>query len=85
MSGTELILIFVVIPLVGILVLASLIYGTIVRNKWGVNVMPVTCPGCKTPQNFFRRPTSLKQALWGGHTCPKCHRELDKYGREVSA
>jgi hypothetical protein len=67
------------------LILAAVIFGTLARNKWGINVVPVSCPGCKTPQAFFRWPTSLKQALWGGYTCPTCHRELDKWGREVSA
>ena len=85
MSGTGLLLILFVFPLVTSLVVAMLIYGTVVRNKWGVNTGTVTCPGCHTPQRFFRKPTSLKQALWGGHSCPNCHRELDKWGREVSA
>jgi hypothetical protein len=67
------------------LALAVVLFGIFARNKWGVNVMPVVCPGCKTPQAYFRSPTSLRQALWGGYTCPTCHRELDKYGREVSA
>ena len=67
------------------LLLAVVIVGVFARNKWGINVVPVVCPGCKTPQPFLRKPTSLKQALWGGYTCPACHRELDKYGREVSA
>jgi hypothetical protein len=67
------------------LLLVGVIFGIFARSKWGVNVMPVVCPGCKTPQNYFRWPTSLKQALWGGYTCPNCHRELDKWGREISA
>jgi hypothetical protein len=83
--STGLILIIVILPLVSSLVLAPVIYGTIVRNKWGVNTGPVVCPSCHTPQSFWRKPTSLKQALWGGHSCPNCHRELDKWGGEISA
>jgi hypothetical protein len=85
MSATEILLIICIFSFVASLVLAPLIYGTIVRNKWGVNTGPVVCPGCHTPLSFWRKPTSLKQALWGGHSCPNCHRELDKWGREISA
>jgi hypothetical protein len=66
------------------LLLALVIFGIFARNKWGINTGTVVCPGCKTAQPAFRKPASLKQALWGGYTCPTCHRELDKWGREVS-
>jgi predicted amidophosphoribosyltransferase len=81
MSGVELLLIICIFSFV---VLVPLIYGTVVRNRWGVSTERVVCPGCHTPLPFWRKPTSLRQALWGGHSCPNCHRELDKWGREVS-
>ena len=82
MSGLEILLILCIFSS---LVLVPLIYGTVARNRWGVNTERVVCPGCHTPLPFWRKPTSLKQALWGGHSCPNCHRELDKWGRELSA
>jgi hypothetical protein len=30
-----------------------------------------------------RRPTSLRQALWGGWTCKNCGAEVDRWGRKV--
>jgi hypothetical protein len=85
MSGTDLLLISFIFPLVTSLVVALLIYGSFARNKWGINIARVACPGCKAELPRLRMPTSLKQALWGGYTCPACHCELDKWGREVSA
>jgi hypothetical protein len=82
MSGLEILLILCIFLS---LVLVPLIYGTVVRNRWGVNTEKVVCPGCHTLLPFWRKPTSLRQALWGGHSCPNCHRELDKWGREISA
>jgi len=74
-----------IVSVVAGLALALVIFGIFARNKWGINTGTVVCPGCKTAQPAFRKPTSLKQALWGGYTCPTCHCEVDKWGREVSA
>jgi hypothetical protein len=74
-----------IIAVVAGLVLAVIVVGTFARNRWGINTGTVVCPGCKTAQPAFRKPTSLKQALWGGYTCPTCQCEVDKWGREVSA
>jgi hypothetical protein len=43
-----------------------------------------TCPRCATELPRYRKPTSLKQALWGGWTCPKCGFEVDRSGHPVA-
>jgi hypothetical protein len=60
------------------------IYGSIVRNRWGANTGDVFCPHCKAPLPRFRVPRSLRQELWGGWMCPTCGAEVDKWGRELS-
>lgn len=64
--------------------LVLVIYGTIAKNRWGVNLDPVRCPRCNMPLSQVRTPNSVHQAMWGGCTCPKCGIEVDKWGREVS-
>jgi hypothetical protein len=59
-------------------------YGTAVRNSWGINLEPVSCPRCGTPLPRMRDPRSLRQALWGGWTCPVCGTGVDKWGRETA-
>jgi hypothetical protein len=63
---------------------AIVVYGTIVRNKWGINLHHVSCPRCKTALPILREPGSRRQALWGGWTCPTCGAGVDKWGREVT-
>ena len=41
------------------------------------------CPRCTTELPQTRKPASLKQALWGGWTCPDCGCEVDRLGRET--
>ena len=41
------------------------------------------CPECGTPVPMYRRPTSMRQALWGGWTCEECGTEMDRYGEEM--
>jgi hypothetical protein len=65
----------------GILLVA---FGTVTKNRWGINAEPVSCPGCGSPMPKVRRPESLKQALWGGGTCGKCGCEMDKWGRLIT-
>ena len=67
--------------LLGILLVA---FGTVTKNRWGINVEPVNCPACGSPMPKVRRPESLKQALWGGGICRKCGCELDKWGRQIT-
>jgi hypothetical protein len=65
----------------GILLVA---FGTVTKNRWDINVEPVSCPACGSPMPKVRRPESLKQALWGGSTCGKCGCEMDKWGRLIT-
>jgi hypothetical protein len=44
----------------------------------------VSCPNCGMEMPFIRRPTSAKQAVWGGYTCPKCGTEMDAAGRTLA-
>jgi hypothetical protein len=69
----------------GVLAIAAavLIWGTIARNRWGVNLCDVSCPRCKTPLPLARKPKSFRQAMWGGGMCPTCGIEVDKWGREL--
>ena len=39
------------------------------------------CPNCKEPLPRLRVPTSGRQFLRGGWTCPGCGCELDRYGK----
>jgi len=58
-------------------------YGTVAKNKWGINWDPVSCPRCKTPLPRLREARSLQQAMWGGWTCQTCGAGVDKWGREI--
>lgn len=64
--------------------LIAIVNGTIKRNRWGINLEPVQCPCCSTLLQQIRTPKSVRQALWGGCTCPKCGTEVDKWGRKIS-
>lgn len=76
------------VALLGLLVFSGVmlvLYGTSVRNKWGVNVKAVHCPHCNVPAPRMRIPKSLREFLWGGWTCPACGARVDKWGREREA
>jgi hypothetical protein len=55
------------------------------RGNWGINFKQAVCTQCDTPMPMVtvRMPTSWRQAMWGGWTCPECGFELDKWGRPV--
>jgi hypothetical protein len=72
---------FVVVFGVG---LVLTVYGTIVKNNWGINLRRVACPNCGTEVGRLRVPSTGKQAMWGGHTCPNCRCEMDKWGRRTA-
>jgi hypothetical protein len=67
--------------LLGILLVG---FGTVTKNRWGINLEPVNCPACGSPMPQVRQPKSLRQALWGGFTCGKCGCEMDKWGRLIT-
>jgi hypothetical protein len=71
--------------LVGLAIgLLLVIHGTIVKNRWGVNLRRVQCPDCGTVMGRVRMPTSGEQAMWGGYTCLACKCEIDKWGRPIA-
>jgi ribosomal protein L37AE/L43A len=41
------------------------------------------CPNCGMPVPMFRKPKSLRQALWGGWTCSRCSTEIDREGHKL--
>src|SRR5262249_45445286 len=59
-------------------------YGTAAKNKWGINLAEVFCPRCGTALPRMHEPRSLRQAIWGGWTCPVCGAGVDKWGREIT-
>lgn len=59
------------------------VYGTVAKNRWGINLGSVSCPRCKTPLPKMRKPQSIREAMWGGANCTACGLEVDKWGREV--
>ena len=74
------------VVLLGLAVFSGVIlvlYGTSVRNKWGVNFKPARCPHCDTPTLRVRIPRSLREFMWGGWTCGACGTRVDKWGREL--
>jgi hypothetical protein len=73
----------VLVVMASVLLLGSLLvaFGTVTKNRWGINTKPVNCPACGAPMPRVRRPKSLRRALWGGGTCGKCGCEMDKWGR----
>jgi len=81
--GSLLYLQVAIIAVVIISVLIAIGYGTLKKNKWGVNFDPVFCPRCGKPVGHLRVPKTPQQALWGGGTCSACGTEIDKWGREI--
>jgi hypothetical protein len=60
------------------------VYGTVTKNRWGINLGDVSCPRCSTPLQKVRQSRSLRREMWGGWTCSGCGAEVDKWGRELS-
>ena len=74
--------------LLGLLVLGGVIlvvYGTRVRNKWGINSEAARCFHCNAPAPGVRMPKNLREFLWGGWTCSSCGTHVDKWGRELGS
>lgn len=74
MSPAQLVLLFV-LAAVAVLVL----WGTVARNRWGLNLGRVLCPRCLRPIPAG----SLGRLLFGGRQCPECDTIVDKWGREI--
>lgn len=39
------------------------------------------CPSCSEKLPRYRKPTSAKEAFWGGWTCPSCGLAVDRKGK----
>lgn len=70
--------------LVVLLLPLLVIYGSLKKNRWGINPKAAVCPACGSELPRVRKPASLRQALWGGYTCKVCGTEIDKWGRVVA-
>lgn len=79
----DLLTVIVILWLAGV-GMAVVIYGTVTKRRWGINLNGATCPKCGSPAPVFRHPASRRQALWGGWTCAACGIECDKWGREIA-
>ena len=66
----ETVVIAVVVAVVVVLLLAA-----VNRAK------ALACPRCGAKVPAIRKPTSLRQLLWGGWTCSACGFEIDRKGR----
>lgn len=80
-----LLLIFAGILLVVGLMVACLIYLSVSLGKRALRISQavqakVSCPRCACARPTIRKPTSWRQALWGGWTCPQCQLEMDQKG-----
>jgi len=64
--------------------LPLVVYGTVTRNRWGINFQQVNCPRCHAPMPRARMPKSRREMLWGGGTCDKCGCEMDKWGNPLT-
>jgi hypothetical protein len=76
------------IALLGLAVFGAVIlvlYGTSVRNKWGINFKTARCPHCEASAPRMRMPKSLREFMWGGWTCDACGTRVDKWGQELGA
>jgi hypothetical protein len=77
-----------VIPMIGLLAAGAvlIVRDTIrQRGKWGIPLKQAVCTQCGTLMPMaFRKPTSWRQAMWGGWTCAECGYELDRWGRPLA-
>jgi len=61
------------------------------KSKWGINLkalkpsVVLKCPTCGTELPKIRKPTNLRQFLWGGFTCKSCGKEYDKWLVEIGS
>jgi len=69
--------------IIGAAVIIAIVVGTVIMTRRGFNVRALNCPQCGTTLPTLRKPTSLRQALWGGWTCASCGCETDKWGRRA--
>ena len=54
------------------------------KGKWGIHLNPMVCPKCNADVPTIRKPSSAKEAAWGGWTCSNCGCKMDKWGHEIT-
>ncbi|MEL6857911.1 MAG: hypothetical protein AAFO74_05960 [Pseudomonadota bacterium] len=52
-------------------------------EKWKINLKATRCSECGYQLPALRKPSNLRQVLWGGWTCPSCGSELNKSGQKL--
>lgn len=65
----------------GAVVLA--LWGTLERNRWGLNFGRVVCPRCLRTIPNPSGLRGLRQKLFGGGACAECKTIVNKWGREI--
>jgi hypothetical protein len=84
--GFVLSIVLVVMGLIVALMLTMIVLGTIRKQgRFGVNTELPDCPNCGEQVPLTRKPTSFRQAMWGGWTCEKCGTEMNKWGKQVGS
>jgi predicted RNA-binding Zn-ribbon protein involved in translation (DUF1610 family) len=69
-----------VVSAVVVLWLVLIVYG-MVKGK---RLSAPNCPDCGRELSLIRKPTSFRQAIWGGWTCPTCGCHVDRWGLRIS-
>lgn len=89
-SLLSLLILAVVVIIIGVvsvagavLMVVMIVQSTQRKGKLGINVRREDCPKCGLKLPMVRRPTSARQAMWGGWTCQGCGAELDKWGQII--
>ncbi|HZB87428.1 MAG TPA: hypothetical protein VE291_02115 [Terracidiphilus sp.] len=59
------------------------LWGTLVRNRWGLHFGKVNCPRCLRPIPNPGGMAGMRQVLLGGGSCAECGTIVDKWGREI--
>jgi hypothetical protein len=71
-----------IIVVVALVFFVIIVYGTVAKTKWGINLSRIQCPTCgKTQSRGPRVPADAYEAKWGGMTCADCATKMDKWGR----
>lgn len=65
----------------GAVVLA--LWGTLERNRWGLNFGRVACPRCLRTIPNPGGLRGLRLRLLGGGACAECKTIVNKWGREI--
>jgi hypothetical protein len=65
------------------LVIVSVI-ATLIVLLFAARSRGKSCPHCSAQLPAVRKPSSLRQMLWGGWTCPSCHSEVDRSGKLIA-